>query len=178
MELNQTYIISQICTIIMYVLLGVTYQVKSRRKLLILSIFSNAFQGIAYLLLNAKSGFVMCLLAILRKTAMMFISDKIKDEKTSKNAYLGVIIIFYTVMTISAILTYEGVYSMLSIIATAIYTFSIWQKNENVYKLLGTPVGVCWIAYNIFVKSVFGVILESIILICSIVGYVRSRKKY
>ena len=65
MELNQTYIISQICTIIMYVLLGVTYQVKSRRKLLILSIFSNAFQGIAYLLLNAKSGFVMCLLAIL-----------------------------------------------------------------------------------------------------------------
>ena len=118
----------------------------------------------------------MCLLAILRETAMMFISDKIKDEKTSKNAYLGVIIIFYTVMTISAIFTYEGVYSMLSIIATAIYTFSIWQKNENVYKLLGTPVGVCWIAYNIFVKSVFGVILESIILICSIVGYVRSRK--
>ena len=50
MELNQTYIISQICTIIMYVLLGVTYQVKSRRKLLILSIFSNALQGIAYLL--------------------------------------------------------------------------------------------------------------------------------
>lgn len=86
MELSQSYIISQVCTIIMYALLGVTYQVKARKKLLILSIFSNAFQGIAYLLLNAKSGFVMCVLAILRETAMMFISDKIKNEKTSRNA--------------------------------------------------------------------------------------------
>ena len=176
MEIDQIYVMSQVFTIIMYALLGITYQVKSRKKILVLSIFSNAFQGIAYLLLNAKSGFVMCVLAILRGTAMMFISDKIKDEKTSKNAYLGVIIVFYIAMIISAIFTYEGMLSMLSILATAIYTYSIWQKNEKVYKALGTPVGICWIAYNIFVKSVFGVILESIILICSVVGYVRSRK--
>ena len=176
MEIDQTYVMSQVFTILMYALLGVTYQVKSRRKILILSIFSNAFQGIAYLLLNAKSGFVMCVLAILRETAMMFISDKIKDEKTSKNAYLCVIIVFYIAMIISAIFTYEGIFSMLSILATAIYTYSIWQKNEKIYKALGTPIGICWIAYNIFVKSIFGVILESIILICSIVGYVRSKK--
>ncbi len=176
MEIDQTYIMSQVFTILMYALLGITYQVKSRRKILILSIFSNAFQGIAYLLLNAKSGFIMCILAILRDIFMMVISDKIKDEKTSKRAYLSVIIIFYFAMIISAIFTYEGMLSMLSILATAIYTYSIWQKNEKVYKALGTPVGICWIAYNIFVKSIFGVVFESIILICSIVGYVRSRK--
>lgn len=176
MEIDQIYVMSQVFTILMYALLGITYQVKSRRKILVLSIFSNAFQGIAYLLLNAKSGFVMCVLAILRETAMMLISDKIKDEKTSKNAYLCVIIVFYIAMIISAIFTYEGIWSMLSIIATLIYTYSIWQKNEKIYKVLGTPVGICWIAYNIFVKSIFGVILESIILICSIVGYVRSKK--
>lgn len=176
MEIDQIYVMSQVFTVLMYALLGVTYQVKSRRKILILSIFSNAFQGIAYLLLNAKSGFVMCVLAILRETAMMFISDKIKDEKKSKRAYLCVIIVFYIAMIISAIFTYEGMLSMLSILATAIYTYSIWQKNEKVYKALGTPVGICWIAYNIFVKSIFGVVFESIILICSIVGYVRSKK--
>ena len=176
MEIDQIYVMSQVFTVLMYALLGITYQVKSRRKILILSIFSNAFQGIAYLLLNAKSGFVMCVLAILRETAMMFILDKIK--KKSKRAYLCVIIVFYIAMIISAIFTYEGMLSMLSILATAIYTYSIWQKNEKVYKALGTPVGICWIAYNIFVKSIFGVIFESIILICSIVGYVRSRKNY
>ena len=176
MELSQSYIISQVCTIIMYTLLGITYQVKARKKLLILSIFSDAFQGIADLLLNAKSGFAMCVLAILRGIAITIIPNKIKDEKTSRNAYLGVIIIFYIGVIISAIFTYEGIFSMLSILATVIYTYSIWQKNEKIYKALGTPVGICWIAYNIFVKSVFGVILESIILICSIVGYVRSKK--
>jgi hypothetical protein len=176
MDINQTYVMSQVFTILMYALLGITYQVKSRKKILVLSIFSNAFKGIAYLLLNAKSGFVMCVLAILRETAMMFILDKIKDEKKSKRAYLCVIIVFYIAMIISAIFTYEGMLSMLSILATAIYTYSIWQKNEKIYKALGTPIGICWIAYNIFVKSLFGVILESIILICSIVGYVRSKK--
>ena len=176
MEIDQIYVMSQVFTVLMYALLGITYQVKSRRKILILSIFSNASQGIAYLLLNAKSGFVMCVLAILRETAMMFILDKIKDEKKSKRAYLCVIIVFYIAMIISAIFTYEGMLSMLSILATAIYTYSIWQKNEKIYKALGTPIGICWIAYNIFVKSIFGVIFESIILICSIVGYVRSKK--
>lgn len=175
MDSEQIYIISQILTIIMYVLLGLTYQIKARKKVLVLSIFSNAFQGMAYLLLNAKSGFIMCILAIIREISMMLISDKIKDEKSSQKAYLCVIIVFYIGLIISAIFTYEGLFSMLSILATAIYTFSIWQKNEKVYKALGTPVGICWILYNIFVKSIFGVVFESIILICSIVGYIRSK---
>ena len=45
MDSEQIYIISQILTIIMYVLLGLTYQIKARKKVLVLSIFSNAFQG-------------------------------------------------------------------------------------------------------------------------------------
>ncbi len=174
MELSSVYISSQILTILMYVTLGITYQVKSRKKLLLLSILSNTLQGIAFFLLNAKSGLVMCILAIIRGSSLIIILDKIKDENKAKKAYLGVIVLFYICSAISAIYTYEGILSMFSIIATVIYTYSIWQKNEKVYKALGTPVSICLIIYNIFVKSLFGVILESAVLICSIVGYIRS----
>ncbi len=176
MELNQTYIISQVCTIIMYALLGATYQVKSKRKIVILSLLANSFHGIAYILINAKSGLAMCILAIIRDLSMVIIADKIKDEKISKKVRISTIVIFYIGLIISAVFTYEGILSMLSIIATAIYSYSILQKNETIYKALGTPASICWLIYDLFVNSVFGVIFDGIILICSITGYLKSRK--
>ena len=164
MEFTITYIISQVFTIMMYGLLGITYQIKSRMKRLLLSISANTFQAIAYILLNAKSGFIMCIFAIIRDVSIINVS-KIKNEKKEKIANIGIIVLFYIGMIISAIYTYEGLYSLLSIFATSIYTFSIWQKNEKIYKFLGIPVSTCWILYNSFVKSVFGVIIESVLLI-------------
>ena len=88
-----------------------------------------------------------------------------------------VLITFYIACVISAIFTYEGVLSLLSVIATMLYTLSVWQKNPKVYKLLGIPIGILWIAYNIYVMSIFGIILETILLICSSTGYLLEIKK-
>lgn len=176
MELTVTYILSQIFTILMYIFLGVTYQVKDRYKILFFCILANTSQGIAYLLLNAYSGLIMCILAVIRDIALILISDRIKDEEKQRKANLLVIIVFFVIAIISAIPTYDGFWSLFSIFATLIYTYSIWQKNETLYKLLGSPVGICWIIYNTAVKSIFGIILESMLLITSIVGYIRSKK--
>ena len=66
MELTITYILSQLFTIIMYTLLGITYYTKDRTKILFLSILSNTSCGIAYLLLGAWGGLSMCLIAVSR----------------------------------------------------------------------------------------------------------------
>ena len=58
--------------------------------------------------------------------------------------------------------------------ATILFTYSIWQKKTKVYKLLGIPVGIMLIAYNLCVKSLFGVTLESALLIASTVGFIRD----
>ena len=56
----------------------------------------------------------------------------------------------------------------------------MWQKKTNVYKLLGIIVGFLWIWYNIYIMSVVGIILETILLICSTTGYLLeiSKKEY
>ena len=86
------------------------------------------------------------------------------------------LIFLYILCIISAVYTYEGFLSLLSVFATMIYTFSIWQKNTTVYKICGIPIGILWIAYNLYVKSLFGIILESIILVCSILGYILATR--
>lgn len=180
MEITVTYILSQVFTIILYGLLAITYYLKDRKKILIVSFLSVVSNGIAYLLLNAYSGLAMCIIAIIRN--IVFIIDENKNGKSDKMNKKDIIILVlvYIACIISAIFTYEGILSLLSVIATMTYTFSVCQKDTKIYKILGIPVGVLWVGYHIYIKSIFGVILEGILLICSITGYlleVKDNKK-
>ena len=177
MELTVTYVLSQVFTILMYALLGLTYYAKDRKKVLILSFISVIANGIAYVFLSAWSGLAMCILALIRN--IIFLVDEKKNGKRDKiNKFdIIILIILCFISIISAILTYEGFLSLLSIFATMLYTVSVWQKKTNIYKLLGIPVGILWILYNIYIMSIFGIILESILLICSSTGYILEIKK-
>ena len=64
----------------------------------------------------------------------------------------------------------------MSVAATMLYTYSVWQKNTKVYKWLGVPVSLCWITYNIYISSLFGIILETVLMTSAIIGYLRERK--
>ena len=66
MELTPTYIISQVFTIIMYMLLGITFYVKERRVILILNFIATISIAIAYSLLGAWTGLTMCVVVIIR----------------------------------------------------------------------------------------------------------------
>lgn len=72
--------------------------------------------------------------------------------------------------------TYDGFLSLLSVFATMLYTYSIWQKKTSIYKILGLPIGILWIAYNIYIMSIFGIILETILTISAIYGYFKEKK--
>lgn len=176
MELTVTYIVSQIFTIIMYALLSLTYYLKDRKSILIVSFLSMIANGIAYFLLHAWSGLMMCVIAVIRN--IVFIIDENKNGKKDKMARLDIIVLIlvYIACVISAVFTYEGVLSLLSVFATMVYTYSVCQKDTKMYKLLGIPVGILWVIYNAYVKSIFGIILEGILLICSISGYIIEKK--
>lgn len=177
MEVSITYILSQIFTILMYILLGTTYYLKDRKMVLVINFLSTISIAIAYILLNAWSGFAMCIVGIVRN--IIFILDEKKNGKreTINKTDIVILIILYTISIISAVFTYDGFLSLLSVFATMSYTYSVWQKKINVYKLLGIPTGILWILYNIHIASIFGIILESVLLICSVTGYILERRK-
>lgn len=176
MNFELTYILSQIFTIINYLLLAMTYYVKNRKKILIISFMSLLANTIAYILLNAWTGVAMCLVALIRNIIFLIGEHKNKVNKITKKDII-ILIILYIISIISAIFTFEGYLSLLSVFATMLYTYSVWQKNPKTYKLLGIPVGILWILYNLYVKSLFGTILESALLVCSTSGYILAKKR-
>lgn len=175
--MTATYILSQVFIILYYIFLIMTYQSKSRRNILIFNFCALVATGISYIFLSAYSGLAMVIVAIIRNA--IFIIDEKKNGKSDRNGIKDYIIlaILYSISIIFAIFTYNGILSMVSVIATMLYTYSVWQKNTKVYKLLGIPIGIMWIIYNIYIFSIFGIILEVVLAISSIIGYIRENKR-
>lgn len=170
--ITTVYIWSQVFTILMYGLLALTYYAKDRKKVLILSFMSLIANVLAYVLLNAYTGLAMCVVALFRNIYFLIDEKKNGISETIGKKDIIVLIILIIAIIISTVFTYEGFLSLLSVFATTIYTYSVWQKKTLVYKFCGIPVGILWILYNLYIKSIFGVILESILLVSSIGGYI------
>jgi len=170
------YILSQIFIIMNYVFLIMTYQSKSRKGILIYNIVALISAGLSYICLSAYSGLAMTIVSIIRN--IIFVIDEKKNGVKDKNQAKDYIIlaILYIISIILAIFTYNGILSMMSVVATMLYTYSIWQKNTRIYKVLGVLVSIVGIIYNIYIFSIFGIILEAITSISAIIGYIREYK--
>lgn len=177
MELTAQYIASQIVTIFVYIFLSLTYCIKNRRIILVFSFVSNFLNAIAFILLGAYTSAAMCAISIFRDIVFL-IDEKIngKSNQITKKDY-AILSLVYGISIISIITTFKGFWTLLYAAGTMLYTYSIWQKNNKLYSFLGIIVTLLVICDSIYIKSVFGVILQSIVLVCCIVGYISKEKE-
>ncbi len=175
-ELTTQYIASQIVTIFVYVFLSATYCIKNRKLIITCSFISNFLNAIAFVLLNAYTSSLMCCISIFRDVLFM-IDEKIngKSDVITKKDYilLGIV---YGLSLISIVCTFKGWMSLLYAAGSMLYTYSIWQKNTNVYRFLGIVVTLIVICDSIYIKSVFGVLLQCVVLCASTAGYLSNKK--
>ena len=136
MELTATYIISQIFAILMYALLASTYYLKNRKAVLTINILSMVAQAISFICLKAYTGLAMCFVALIRNA--IFLVDEKKNGKTEiiSKKDIAILLILFSITIISSIFTYDGIFSLLSVFATMLYTYSMWQKKTITYKIL------------------------------------------
>lgn len=170
------YILSQIFIILNYVFLVITYQLKNKEKILLFSIAAQSASGLSYICLGAYTGLAMAIISIFRN--IIFIINEKKNgvtEKTTTNEILMLLVI-YALTIILSVITFNGFLSLLSVFATMLYTFSVWQKSTRTYKILGIPVSLLWLSYNIYIHSIFGIILECVLMISAIIGFNREKK--
>ena len=161
-----TYIISQIFVIIQYIFIITTYQVKTKRQIIIFNTLAATSAIISFLCLEAYSGCMMSLVSILRN--LLFFKMKEKDK-----IKLTIILIILFVLTI---FTYNGILSLMPSIGTLLYTLSVWQNDTKTYKKYGMLIELSWLIYFIYVKSLFGIILEGISLISIIIGLKKEKE--
>ncbi len=178
MEITFIYIISQIITVAYYAILSLSYLLKDRRKILTANFVAHIGQTTAMAMLNGYTGAAMSVIMMLRDlTLLIQESKKLKGKEVNKKIDLIILVVTVVLIVALTIFTYNGLLSLLSVIATLVTTYSLWQKNVKAYKILGLIAGILWLLYNIFIMSIMGIILESILILCSIIGYIKDVKK-
>lgn len=177
MELTVMYIISQIITVAYYGVLSLSYLLKDRNKILITNFVAHIGQATAMVMLSGYTGAAMAIIMMARDLALLVQEIKKSKGKETNNKFdLGILIITVILVITLTTFTYNGPLSLLSVVATLITTYSVWQKNVIVYKILGIVAGILWLSYNIFIMSIMGIILEAIIIISSLIGFIKDRK--
>lgn len=174
MQITAQYILSQIVTIFSYGCLATTYCMKKRKTILIFSFLSNILNICAYFLLGAYTSSLMCGVSILRD--IVFIIDAKINGKSNKITKKDIFILLgvYIVSFIAVALTFNGFKSLMYAIAAMLYTYSIWQKNNKVYRYMGIICVTIVLIDCIIIKSIFGVILQSVIVTVVTTNAIKS----
>lgn len=164
-----TYIISQVFVIIAMLSLGISYLCKDKKKIMILCIIYSIMYGGQYLLLGAITGFAMNIVSIIRNIWFYI------NAKSNKKNNIWVLIVLCILAITFGIITYDNIFSIIPILATILFTYSVWQDNTKTYRWLSLPISALWLSYNIIFKSTFGIIAELVLLSFEIVGIVKNK---
>ncbi len=175
-----TYILSQVFVVLCYIGFAVTYLIKNRYLLLSISILSLVFSGASYILLDAWAGLAVTVIAIMRNIVFM-IQEKFEGDKDYTIMDWIVYVVLMVASAVCAYFTFDGCFSLFSVVGAALYTTAGWQHNLTVYRILCLLASACTIVYFVFIWSLFGFILESamfvFMLIVAIVYFNRLKKE-
>ena len=166
------YFLSQVFVVLCYVFLGATYVTKNRNWILYFSITAIVFNGLSYTLLEAWAGLAVTIVALIRNIVFL-IQEKFEGDKDYTVADWIVLGVLMLISIVFAYFTYDGWLSLFTTLASVIYTVSVWQHNITIYKVLGVVSSACSIIYFVFIWSIFGFVLESVLFVFTTASMVK-----
>ncbi len=163
------FIIAQIIGGIALIVLIVSFQKNEKKKLLKYQMFSSLLYAIQYVLLGAYTGSLMNLICMVRN----FIFNKYENKRPP----LYLLIIIITLMVGFSTISYEGLISLLPMIAVVLYSIAIWDGNLKKVRIVEIISCLLYIIYNIKVQAYTGLIATVIEMLGAMVAIYRFNIK-
>lgn len=162
-------ILGQIIGILATLITALSYQMNTKKSLLLTQSLATACTCISYLFLGASSGFALNIVCLVRNGCFYYL----KEGKTP--IYISTAILA-TAMVVLGALSWQGPISLLMIIALAVNTvfLSLGKPQILRYSILLTSSMI--LIYNIYVFTIGGMLNESIAIFSSLIGIIRFRR--
>ncbi len=163
-------IIGQVLGFVAVILGFVSYQVKTAGKLLVLHTATCLVFTLHYFLLGATPAAVLNLVGTVRNIVYRYKGKNPYAEKCAPYVFAGL-------MLVLGILSWEGMHSVLVVAGLVINTACMAFKDpQNIRKsiLVTSPMVLI---YDAFEMSVGGMIYESVVIVSSVIGIFRYRRK-
>lgn len=164
------YLASQIVMFIAFILSLVAYHLKTKKGIFEIKCVENIFNIMHYLFLGAYSG---CMTKVIALSRDIFILEKEKYKCLNKRVFFVIFILIYIIM---GILTFKNIFSIFPFAAALIYMSAVWNGNALSVKRTGFYCYFLWLAYNISIFSIMGILSNCVSLISSFIAYNNARK--
>ena len=162
-------LIGQIIGIIAPVLTVISYQLNTKRSVMLVLTGATVAICINYFLLGATSGFVLNVVGLARNICCIFVKEK------SKGSYIvgGV---FALVMCILGVFSWQGIHSLLIIVGLAINTVFMALGNPQRLRQSILLTSTLILLYNVIEFTLGGIVNELLAISSSVVGIIRFRE--
>lgn len=161
---NYYFILAQICGLINFITYGISIWMKKKKNILLFQILCNIADIIQYLCLGAYTACSINIISLLRNITFR--------KNNNKIILLGLILSYLT----CGALTYNGIFSALSIVVVIIQTLLAFQDNEQNIRIGAVYIIIYWIFYDFIYKAYVATGLDFIILISNILAVKHYKK--
>ncbi len=144
-----------------------SFQSKTREKILFFQLMGSIFYFLNLLLLGAITGGVSMMLGAVRNYVF---AQKGKKAWANSPVWL---FLFLALFIIAGTLTYKDVYSLLPIAGMSLGTLSFWMTDPRKLRLFILSTTPFWITYNFISGSIAGTMLEVFSMISIIIAIIR-----
>lgn len=165
------FIIGQAVGIIAIIIGIVTYQIKSRRGIMIANIAGTVCFALHYMMIGAYVGMALNIVATVRN--IVFYNTKNMSKRKS-NVYSA---LFSAIVCVAGIFTWEAWYSALQIVSSVMRNYILSLSKPNSIRKGIMVVLPMTLIYNICVSSLGGTINDSLALISTGISIYRYRDK-
>ncbi|XQW86549.1 YgjV family protein [Thalassotalea piscium] len=155
------FLLSQLLVTVTLIIECIAMQLKNKNYILAALSVSCFFNGLHYLLLNQPTAGYIFLFSTLR----FLISIKWKFQWISFAAL--------TVSLCITISTYIGLLSIIGFVATVFVTIGSFSHNDKFLRLMMIAGGSLWFIHNLILWSPVGILVETIFVGSSCIGYYR-----
>ena len=163
------FILGQALGILATVITVISYQMNTKRSLLLVQTTATACTCLAYLFLGASSGFALNTVCIVRNIVFYF-------QKEHKKVNIPAVLLALAMVGMG-LLSWQGPVSLLIIAALAANTLFMSVGDPQLLRKSVLVTSTMILLYNILVFSLGGIANEGLSVISSAVGIVRFRRE-
>ena len=162
--------LGQIISILAMALTIVSFQMKTRKQIILMQTAGSALFLASYVLLSSWSAVYLNVIFLIRNVVFYFG----KDKKWAKH-WIWRPVLLCAVVAAGAV-GFQNWLDILPIIGSVFGTVAMYMRSENMLRLLKLGDSPCWLIYNCTVPSVGGIVCEVFNMISIVVGLIRFKK--
>ena len=163
-------IIGEIIGVLGIIVNFLIYQQNDRKKLLKVKLLSDITWCLHYGFISAFSGMAVTTVGAIRETTFLLTDE---NENKRRKRFL---IAFTALACVTSILTMKDWFGLLPAVASIIAVFSYWQQKPKLTKILGVPISLVMLFYDIMRFSIMGMANEILTLISVTVSLILTTK--